>query len=147
MDEQTFDGAERRLKWNTKPLREDSHSTDYPVHRLPGIIGQAVQEVADYTQAPVALVAASALSAVSAVVQTYFSVSRNSKLHGPASLFLLTVAESGERKSSVDGLFMQPIRDWEAQQRQEKRLRDEEYQREWQAWESAKPEERGDLDL
>lgn len=144
MDEQTFDGAERRLKWNPKPLREDSHSTVYPVERLPGIIGQAVQEVADYTQAPVALVAASALSAVSAVVQTYFSVSRNSKLHGPASLFLLTVAESGERKSSVDGLFMQPIRDWEAQQRQEKKLRDEEYQREWQAWESAKPEERGD---
>jgi hypothetical protein len=136
--------AMRNAGWDPKPLRQSDQPNEYPVDRLPGMIGQAVREVADYTQAPAALVAASALSAVSAVVQTYFSVSRNSRLHGPASLFLLTVAESGERKSSVDALFMQPIRDWEAKQLQEKKLRDEEYQREWQAWESAKPEERGD---
>lgn len=130
--------------WNTKPLRRDEHSTDYPVDRLPGIVGQAVQEVADYTQAPVALVAGCALSAVSAVIQTYFSVSRNDRLHGPASLFLLTVAESGERKTSVDNLFMQPIRDWEAGQLQEKKRLDAEYQKEWDAWNSAKPDDRGD---
>lgn len=144
MDEQTFDGAERRLKWNTKPLRPDSFPTEYPVERLPGIIGQAVREVADHSQAPVALVAASALSAVSAVVQTNYSVSRNATLDGPASLFFLTVAESGERKTSVDTMFTRPIRDWEARQRQEKKLRDDEYQREWQEWDNAKPEERGD---
>lgn len=136
--------AMRNAGWDPKPLREDSRAKEYPVDRLPGIVGQAVQEVADYTQAPVALVAASALSAVSAVVQTYFSVSRNSRLHGPASLFLLTVAESGERKSSVDSLFMQPIRDWEAKQLQEKKRLDDEYQKEWQAWENTKPDERGD---
>lgn len=135
--------AMRNAGWEPKPLREASHSTDYPVERLPGIIGQAVQEVADYTQAPVALVAGSALSAVSAVIQTYFSVSRNDRLKGPASLFLLTVAESGERKSSVDNLFMQPIRDWEAQQLNEKKRLDAEYQKEWEAW-NRQEGERGD---
>lgn len=144
LSDASTEAVKRNAGWDPKPLREDSHSKDYPVDRLPGIIGQAVQEVAEYTQAPVALVAASALSAVSAVVQTYFSVSRNSRLHGPASLFLLTVAESGERKTSVDSLFMQPIRDWEAKQLQEKKRLDAEYQKEWQAWESAKPDERGD---
>jgi hypothetical protein len=134
----------RNAGWDPKPLRRDDRPTEYPVHRLPGIVGQAVREVADHNQVPVALVAASALSAVSAVVQTQYSVSRDSTLHGPASLFFLTVAESGERKSRVDGLFMQPIRDWEAQQRMLKKLRDEEYQREWQEWDRAKPEERGD---
>jgi hypothetical protein len=136
--------AIRNGGWDPKPLRQSDQPNDYPVDRLPGIIGQAVQEVADYVQAPVALVAASALSAVSAVVQTYFSVSRNERLHGPASLFLLTVAESGERKSSVDSLFMQPVRDWEAHQLQEKKRLDAEYQKEWQEWERAKPEERGE---
>jgi len=77
------------------------------------------------------------------VIQTYFSVSRNSRLHGPASLFLLTVAESGERKSSVDSLFMQPIRDWEAKQLQEKKRLDAEYQKEWDAW-NRQDGERGD---
>lgn len=136
--------AMRNAGWDPKPLRQDSHSKDYPVDRLPGTIKQAVEEVADHSQAPVALVAGCALSAVSAVVQTQFSVSRNTRLHGPASLFFMTVAESGERKTAVDNEFMRPIRDWEARQRQEKKLRDEEYQREWQEWDRAKPEERGD---
>lgn len=140
MDEQTFDGAERRLKWNTKPLRPDSYPREYPVDRLPGIIGQAVREVADHTQAPVALVAASALSAVSAVVQTQYSVSRDALLHGPASLFFLTVAESGERKTTVDNIFTRPIRDWEARQRQEVKRLEAEYQKEWSAWERAEGE-------
>lgn len=29
--------------WNPKRFRRDDRSTDYPVNRLPGIIGQAVQ--------------------------------------------------------------------------------------------------------
>lgn len=135
--------AMRNAGWDPKPLRQDSHSKDYPVERLPGIIRQAVQEVADHSQAPVALVTASALSAVSAVVQTQFSVSRNERLHGPSSLFFLTVAESGERKTAVDGEFMRPIRDWEAGQRQEKKRRDAEYQKEWEAWDR-QDGERGD---
>ncbi|WP_188064037.1 YfjI family protein [Sphingobium sp. KCTC 72723] len=135
--------AMRNAGWDPKPLRQDSHSQDYPVERLPSIIKQAVQEVADHSQAPVALVAASALSAVSAVVQTQFSVSRNGRLHGPASLFFLTVAESGERKTAVDSEFMRPIRDWEARQRQEKKRLDAEYQQEWEAWDRQEGE-RGD---
>jgi len=135
--------AMRNAGWDPKPLRQDSRSMDYPVDRLPGIIRQAVQEVADHSQAPVALVAASALSAVSAVVQTQFSVSRNGRLHGPSSLFFLTVAESGERKTAVDSEFMRPIRDWEARQRQEKKQRDAEYQKEWEAWDRQEGE-RGD---
>ena len=121
--------------WDPRPLRRDERPLDYPGEPLPGIIGQAVREVAEFTQAPVALIAASALSAVSAAVQTHFSVSRNARMHGPASLFFLTVAESGERKSSVDDLFMAPIRQWEAEQRQEEKRVQQEYAEELAAWE------------
>ena len=124
----------KRGRWKPKPLRRDDSPNEYPAHRLPGIIGQAVQEVADNSQAPVALVVASALSAVSAAVQTHFSVSRNATLNGPASLFFLTVAESGERKTSVDEQFARPIRDWEARQRQEAKRLEAEYQKDFEAW-------------
>lgn len=123
------------IAWHPRPLRRDEQPFDYPEERLPGIIGQAVREVAEFTQAPVALIAASALSAVSAAVQTRFSVRRNARMHGPASLFFLTVAESGERKSSVDDLFMAPIRQWEAEQRQEEKRVQEKYAEELAEWE------------
>ncbi len=94
--------AVRSAPWHPKPLRRDERPDDYPVGRLPGIIGDAVREIADYVQAPVALVAGSALSVVSAAVQTQFTVCRDEHMRGPASLYFLTVAESGERKSTVD---------------------------------------------
>lgn len=105
-----------KVKWNTQPLRKIERAEEYPLDALPAVIRDAVQEVADYVKAPVPLVAASALSAVSTAVQARFSVQRDAALRGPASLFLLTVAESGERKSTVDRLFTAPIFEWETQQ-------------------------------
>lgn len=139
-----LDAVARAAAWNPVPLRKDERPLDYPVERLPGVIGKAVREVADCMQAPVALVAASALSAVSAAVQTQFSVRRNRILHGPASLYFITVADSGERKSSVDNLFIQPIKDWEATQRMREKELDEEYRAELAAWEQADSADRGD---
>ncbi len=106
-----------------RPLNEEERADPYPVAALPPLIRDAIIEVASYVQAPVAMIAASALAAVSTAVQTGFSVSRNSALIGPATLYLLTVADSGERKSTVDKLFTAPIRDWEAQQRKDFRER------------------------
>lgn len=134
LSDATTDAVMLKASWDTKPLRRENRTKDYPLERLPGIIGQAVREVAEHSQAPVALVAASALSAVSAVVQTNYSVSRNAILDGPASLFFLTVAESGERKTSVDAMFTKPIRDWEARQRQEMKRLEAEFQKELEAW-------------
>lgn len=135
LSDDNLDAVARGAAWNPVPLRKDDRPLDYPVERLPGLIGEAVREVADCMQAPVALVAASALSAVSAAVQTQFSVRRNRILHGPASLYFLTVADSGERKTSVDNLFTQPIKDWEAAQRQREKQLHEAYLEELATWE------------
>jgi len=85
----------------------------YPVDALPGTIKDAVSEVAEFVQAPVEMVALSALSAVSTVVQGLYNVRRAGKLEGPTSLFTLAVADSGERKSTLDSFFSKAIRDWE----------------------------------
>ncbi len=66
-----------------------------------------------FIQASVELVAASALTALSVAGQQIAAVSCDSGLSGPVSLYFVTVAESGERKSSVDAVFAQPIREQE----------------------------------
>ncbi len=136
--------VQRTDGWDPKPLRREECPEDYPIHRLPGVIGDAVREVADYVQAPVALVAASAMSVVSAAVQTQFSVSRDARMHGPASLYFLTVAESGDRKSSADKFFIQPLRDWDARQRKQAKENEKAYQEASVAWNAANPDERGE---
>ncbi|NEV83428.1 MULTISPECIES: YfjI family protein [Enterobacter] len=87
----------------------------FPVQVLPLIIRNAVYEVTQNTQAPSALVAASALGAISLACQNGIDVCRFNHLRSPVSLFLLTLADSGERKSSVDKVLMKPLYDLEEQ--------------------------------
>ena len=123
-----------------RPLVETEQADPYPLLALPPLIRDAIVEVRGYVQAPVALIAASALAAVSTAVQTRYSVQRNAALTGPATLYLLTVAESGERKSTVDKLFTAPIREWEAEQRKAHKRALAEYKLDLEAWERGRPE-------
>ncbi|SEW19251.1 Protein of unknown function [Aliiroseovarius sediminilitoris] len=125
------------IGWNPRPLWKGVQPEEYPVHRLPPVIADAVREVQAYAQAPMAMVAACALSVVSAAVQTRFGVQRDAVLRGPASLYLLTVAESGERKTLIDKLFMEPLREWEAQQMREARDEKVLFEAALEAWEAA----------
>ncbi len=86
------------------------------MHCLPPTISNAVWEVHDNVQAPIPLIFASAMSVISLAVQDMCDVLRIDGLEGPTSLFFLTVAESGERKTTVDKIFTKPIRDYEATQ-------------------------------
>ena len=77
----------------------------FPVWALPPKIRAAVEEAIAVTQAPSALVASSALAAASLAVQTKFDVKRLNGLVSPCSLFFITFAESGERKTTVDQML------------------------------------------
>lgn len=89
-------------------------SMEYPLEALPGIMRQAVKEVQDYAMAPVALVACSALASLSVAAQGLYDVQRDVGLTGPIALYMIAIAESGERKSTLDSFFTKPIRDFEA---------------------------------
>lgn len=95
-------------------LREIPPGAPYPAHAL-GPLRQAVEAVQDITQAPLGIAAQSALSVASLAVQGFADVET---LGGdaPCSLFCLTIAESGERKSSCDRLLMRGVRDHEKAQ-------------------------------
>jgi len=95
------------------PLVAKVSAEPYPVDALPATIRASVEEVQGFTKAPAALVASSALAALSVAVQAHVDVQRANALQGPVSLFLLTIADSGERKSTCDGFFSSAIRDYQ----------------------------------
>ncbi len=89
---------------------------EYPLEALPVMLRSAVIEVQRFVQAPIPLVAASAIAAVSVAVQPYVNVERAKNLSGPCSLYFMSLGGSGERKSTCDGYFTVPIKNYEAQQ-------------------------------
>jgi putative DNA primase/helicase len=104
-------------KWpDPQPLSSKVQSEPYPAEALPDTVRRAVEEVAGFVKAPLPLVASSALSALSLALQAHADIKRAEKLTGPIGLFLLTIADSGERKTTCDGFFTKAIRDYEKQQ-------------------------------
>ena len=97
-------------------LTPEQASSPYPLNALPSGIGDAVSEVLDFVQCPIALAACSALSALSLSAQHLANVRRAEGLTGPVSLFTLAIAESGERKTSLDKHFTGAIGEWESKQ-------------------------------
>lgn len=92
-------------------MREISPGAPYPVGAL-GPMRQVVEAVADISQAPIAIAAQSTLSVASLAVQGFADV-ETLGADAPCSLFCLTIAESGERKSTCDRLLMRGLRDYE----------------------------------
>lgn len=93
---------------------------DYPAYYLPPLILDAVNDVRRLTQASTPLIAASALCALATACQGLADVKRPG-LPGvtPLSLYFLTLADSGERKTAADGFFFEPIRRLEKTMRQQ----------------------------
>ncbi len=99
-----------------QPLAVHVEEIPYPLDALPDGIRAAVEEVQNFVQSPLPMVAASALAVLSTAAQALADIQRAEGLEGPVSLFLLTIADSGERKSSTDGHFSKPLRAYEAEQ-------------------------------
>ena len=99
-----------------QPLSAKIEPEPYPIDALPETILAAVEEVAGFVKAPLAMVASSALGVLSLACQAHVNVKRDERLSGPASLFLLTIGDSGERKSTCDGFFVGAVKDYQGQQ-------------------------------
>lgn len=127
------------MPWESpQPLIATIEPIPYPIESLPPIMRDAVQEVGDFVQAPVPMVALSAMATLSIAAQGHVDVQRASRLEGPCSLFMLAIADSGERKSTCDGFFSQPIKDYEQQQAIAAKPEVKKYEAELGAWEAKK---------
>jgi len=119
-----------------QPLIAQLDPEEYPLDALPAIVKSAVLEVAGFVKAPLPLIAMSALAALSLAIQAHVDVERAEKLNGPTGLFLLAIADSGERKSSCDNYFTRPIRDYEAKQQEDAKPAIKDFKSAHTAWEA-----------
>ncbi len=96
-----------------EPLKKDAPPAEpYPLDAL-GPVERAARAIIDITRVPPALAAQSVLAATTLAAQAHANVET---LDGakPLSLFMITVAESGERKSAADRRALDAVRDREA---------------------------------
>lgn len=119
-----------------QPLALKIEPEPYPLDALPSAIRAAVEEVASFVKAPVPMVASSALAALSLAAQAYADAKRLEKLQGPTGLFILVIADSGERKSTCDGFFTQAISDYEQAQAESAKPALKDYRAAAEAWEA-----------
>jgi len=130
-----FNGFEPGSAWpDPVPLVASIEPEPYPLDALPPTMREAVQEVQAFAQAPVAMVATSALSALSLAAQGLHDVKRADKLTGPIGLFTLVVADSGERKTTCDEFFTPAIRKWERDQAEAMQPEVERFEADVSAW-------------
>lgn len=119
-----------------QPLATPTRPEAYPLDALPEIIGDAVEEVHRFVQAPLPLVAGSAIAGVSMAVQHHYNVERAKRLHSPAGVYLLAIALSGERKTTLDGYFTDAITEFQAAEAERMKTDIARYESAKVAWES-----------
>lgn len=119
-----------------QPLASKVAPEPYPIDALPMTVRAAVEEVAGFVKAPMAMVVSSALAALSLAIQSHADAKRLERLHGPVGLFLLVIADSGERKSTSDGFFTRTISDYEEAQAESAKPILKDHKAEIEGWEA-----------
>lgn len=100
-----------------EPLRAPlPKAAPYPVEALGDVLGVAATALHETIKAPLTLCCQSVLASASLAAQSHYDVVLPWGEKKPLSLFLLTVAESGERKSGVDDVVLSAAK---AQERQD----------------------------
>tara|TARA_R110001599_G_C12275986_1_gene662390 strand:- start:12645 stop:14126 length:1482 start_codon:yes stop_codon:yes gene_type:complete len=104
-------------------VREKLPAPDYPLVALGETLGKAATSIADCVQCSPAMAGQSVLSAASLAVQAFADIIIDGRIY-PLSLFCLTIAESGDRKSAADTLALKAHyelqKEWLSEHRKEK---------------------------
>ena len=105
------------IEWGEpEPLRQKViFKNPYPLGAFNGILGEAVQAIAYYAQVPLSIAGQAVLGALSTLGQGYVNAPMGYE-HKPASLFLLTEAESTAGKTQASRLAYYAIHQHEKMQ-------------------------------
>lgn len=127
-----------------QPLfRAPRAAAEFPLEALPEELRSGVEAIQRRTQAPYALCAHAVLGAAALAVQAHADVELPTGEINPTSLFLMTIAESGERKSACDNLAQRGIVQRERELREAYDEDDRHYKNSKEAWEKARAEATG----
>ncbi|HHW4415657.1 TPA: DUF3987 domain-containing protein, partial [Citrobacter gillenii] len=82
---------------------------EFPFNAFSELLRQTIFDIEDITQAPPEMIASAVLSALSLGCQSLVNVKINDTIVSPVSLYSFVIAESGERKTTVDKLVFKPF--------------------------------------
>jgi len=85
----------------------------FPVHALPKVLRDAVRAMNQTIQAPTPICAGSVLATASLAAQAHANIELPVVGRRALSLYVLTVAKSGERKSAADGVVTEVVNEIE----------------------------------
>lgn len=85
---------------------------DFPLDCLPDVLQETLKEVHSQVKSPIGIIASSMLSSMSIACQGAFNIKSQSGDFYPASIYTMTIAESGERKTGTDKVFNKQIIDY-----------------------------------
>lgn len=117
--------------------REIEDPKPYPINALGEILAPAARALQSIIRAPDAVCAQSVLGAAALACQAFGNIHIDGR-EIPLSLFMITVAESGERKSAADRVALKPIYEWQHLQNSIYRKDLLNYQRKFEVWKARK---------
>ncbi|MCA0343572.1 MAG: DUF3987 domain-containing protein [Proteobacteria bacterium] len=127
-----------RTPQDKRPLyREPPSAHAFPVEAL-GPLQEPVRAIQETTQAPITIVAQSVLAAATLATQGHRDVTLPGPGRRPLAAIFITIAESGERKSTVDRLALQGVADVEDYRKREYVAAMAAYQNSKKAWDVAR---------
>lgn len=88
-----------------------SNTLEFPVDSLSPILRDVAKDIHRIVKAPLALCCNSILAAATLTAQSFVDVEIDGRIY-PTSNFFVTVADSGERKTTVDKISSAPIEEW-----------------------------------
>lgn len=124
-----------------RPLRRQiAGAAPYPVDMLGPILGGAAKAIQQKIQSPTAICAQSVLAAATLAVQGHGDIELPIGQTRPLSLFFMTIATTGERKSSSDLEALNPVNGKEETLRSAYHTDHFQWQNKKEAWDRARSE-------
>lgn len=103
-------------EWEEPIPFEDYDLPPFPVDTLPAPVRDYVSALAESTQTPVDLAAASAIAVMSVCMQGKFRIKAKEDWVEPVNTFVLAVMNPSERKSAVENAMIKPLNVYESEQ-------------------------------
>ncbi len=117
------------------PTWLSSQPPSYPVQYFPPMLRNVIRALHDNTQIPVELISNVVLAAASLACQPLVAVIRpHTNMPEQCSLYLLTVAESGEGKTTINKQVMKPFYDFASEMKLAYEAKLSDYKREYKIW-------------
>ena len=124
--------------YEPEPLRAPLPNAEaYPVEALGEVLGKAAIALQETVKAPLALCCQAVLASAALAAQAHFDVMLPWGQKKPLSLFLLSVAESGERKSGIDDVVLGAAKAQEREEMAAYEFEQEKFEMDLAKWKSA----------